>query len=387
MCASAVPTLLIFQTLFAIKQVSRNLRRRGRVGPWLGLVLFLVAGIELVQASPAPAPTLVSPAPNATNVDPDGTLTWNWVDELIDNGSFEQGMTPGWYTGGPNPGIWSIFTSTTNAYGMGYRFAGVTMPLTPTAMGQLIQDLYIPAGATTATLQWNVRITSVLPPPALVGRLRIFLFQNGTAVAKLMDATGTEPPYSSRTWVSGSTNMLAYAGQYVQLVVQADSYSPQAVNAWYADVDGFSLSCEHPSTPDFQIYVGKSSVLRPTNMVSETAGLSCWSVALEPLTGYYWKVGAVRDGVTNYSGTAFFRTGQRAPVRLTVAGYTDYSVQLGFPTRTNRWYTIEQIDGLEGNSTWTDVLDVGAGTGGTVESEVPLPGTSAVFWRVRVTPF
>ncbi len=108
-----------------------------------------------MSANPAPAPTLQTPAANATNVDPDGWFGWRWVDDLMANGSFESGLTPGWYTGGQYPSVWKVYTSTTNAWGMGYRFVSTDFTLIPApAYGQIIQDIYVPADATSATLSW-----------------------------------------------------------------------------------------------------------------------------------------------------------------------------------------------------------------------------------------
>jgi hypothetical protein len=352
------------------------------------LLLLLVAGFRHgAAASPAPAPLLQSPASGALNVDPDTTLSWRWVDDLMANGSFESGMTPGWYTGGANPDIWQIFTSATNAWGMGYRWAGTQSPyyVSP-ANGQLIQDLYIPADAVSATLQWSERIIN-LQPYVPMARLRVMLFQGGSWVTTLEDALGSEPIFMSRNWVTRSTNLLAYAGQSLQLVVQANSYYPQAATMWWADVDGFSFTCENASaTPEFQVLLGKSSVLRATNQVGDTTALSLVAPPLDSSMTYYWRVGAVRDGVTNLSTTAHFKTGQRVLPAVTVAGVTDTGVRLSFPTRAGRNYIIEQRDGLDGTTGWYDILWVGQGTGTPMEVEVPLPWNGTAYWRLRVSP-
>jgi hypothetical protein len=353
------------------------------------LAVLLVAVIPFgAIASPAPAPLLQSPAPGAQNVDPDTTLTWRWVDELMVNGSFETGMSPGWYVGGSNPESWQIITLTTNAYGMGYRLAEVTMPYHLTsANGQLIQDLYIPADAVSATLQWSERISDALPPSLLAARLRIMLFQSGAWVTTLEDALGSEPMFIGRNWVARSTNLVAYAGQSLQLVVQATFYAPQSYLMWYADVDGFSLSCEHASDPpEFQVLLGKSPTLKTTNQIGDTTALSLGAPPLDSLTTYFWRVGAVRDGVTNFSTTASFRTKQRVLPAMKVVGLTDTGVRLSFPTRSIRNYTIEQRDSLDTTESWYDILAVGQGTDGPMEVEVPLPWTGTAFWRLRVNP-
>ena len=352
------------------------------------LVLVLMTGfLHCAVASPAPAPLLQSPATNALNVDPDTTLSWRWVDDLMVNGSFESGMTPGWYTGGANPDLWQIFTSTTNAYGMGYRLAGTQSPYpVPSANGQLIQDLYIPADPVSATLQWSERILNPIPA-SLIARLRVMLYQGGGWVATLEDALGSEPVFLSHNWVNRSTNLLAYAGQSLQLVVQVNFYDPRATTMWLADVDGFSLACEYTSaTPEFQVLLGKSSTLRATNQIGDTTALSLAAPPLNSSTTYYWCVGAVRDGVTNFSTTAHFKTGQRVLPAVTVGNITDTGVRLSFPTRADRNYTIEQRDGLDATAAWYDILIVGQGTGAPMEVEVPLPANNTAFWRLRISP-
>ena len=303
------------------------------------------------------------------------------------NGSFESGMSPGWYSGGANPDMWQIFTSTTNAYGMGYRLAGTQSPyfVTP-ANGQLIQDLYIPSDAVSATLRWSESIFDFVPnSPA--ARLRVMLFQGGGWVATLEDAYGNEPAFRSHAWVTRNTNLLAYAGQSLQLVVQANFYDPQASTLWWADVDGFSFACEYASaTPEFQVLLGKSSTLRATNQIGDTTALSLAAPALDASTTYYWRVGAVRDGVTNFSTTAHFKTGQRVLPIVNVVGVTGTGVRLSFPTRSDRNYTIEQRDGLNGTGGWYDILTAGQGTGAPMEVELPLPANNTAFWRLRVSP-
>lgn len=353
------------------------------------LLLSFVLGVgfrQSVPASPAPAPLPQSPAPGALNVDPDTRLTWRWVDELIANGSFESGLTPGWYVGGSNPEIWYIHTDSTNAYGMGYRWASTFMPYGYQASGQLMQDVFIPADATSATLRWSERITNGMPYYfPVIGRLSVQLYQDHLPVVTLHNAYGGEPEFLSYNWVTRTTNLLAYAGQIFQLVVEADGYPPYGQN-WRAELDGFSLACEYSSAlPEFLVFLGKTSALGPTNQLGDTTALSLAPPALDSLTTYYWRVGAVRDGVTNFSATAQFTTGQRILPALTVTGVTSTSVHLSFPSRTDRYYAIEQLDALDGTASWYEILWAGQGSGTPMEVEVPVPGGSAAFWRLRVS--
>jgi len=294
-------------------------------------------------------------------------------------------MSPGWYTGGTDPGVWSIYTDTTNSDGMGYRFATVSFPLTTNNLaGQLIQDVYVPADAISATLQWKERVLNFFPP-RMIARLRVLLYQGGAPVALLEDAYGTEPQFQQRTFVSRSTNLLAYAGQSLQLVFQANSYSSSAYLGWFADIDGVSFSCQHFSTPEFQVLLGNTSSLSATNQIGSTTDLTLSMPLLGTNQTYYWKVGAVRDGVTNFSTRFQFKTGQRM-IPLAYKGFSANGIVLRFSSKTNRSYTIEQTDGSLSPTGWYDILPIGPGTGGLMEAEIPLPSIDQVYWRLRVSP-
>ena len=319
---------------------------------------------------------------------PDAVLTWQWTDNLVNNGSFETGFLPGWYTGGANADIWQVYTSTTNAFGMGYRWATTYMPYLSRATGQLIQDIYVPSDATSATLQWSARIWNMQPPGIPeIGRLRVKLIQGGVTLATLDSANGLEPIYLGPHWVSHNTNLLAFAGQSFQLVFQADSYSTLASSAWYADIDGVSLSCQYTAgAPEYQVYLSKQPSLTTTNLVADTTGLYFGSLPLAPSSTYYWRVAAVRNGTTNYSPTAQFRTGARVLPNVSVAGQTATSVLLSFPTLTNRTYTIEQSDTLGAGAVWWDAAVAGPGTGAPMQITLPFPAVTNAFWRLKVSP-
>jgi hypothetical protein len=208
------------------------------------------------------------------------------------------------------------------------------------------------------------------------------LFEGGTAVKLLEDVFGTGIPF----FTSHSTNLLAYAGRYLQLVFQADLLSPTAVGRWEAAVDGVSFVCTHGSRPDFQVLLGKSATLVPTNEIGTTTELSLSLPPLATNTTYFWKVGALRDGVTNYSSRFSFRTGARVLPSLLYKGINGSGVTLGFTTKTNRSYTIEQRDGWDPAYTWYDLLWLGPGSGGPTNVDVPLPWNDEAYWRVRVDP-
>jgi len=343
------------------------------------LVAFLIGGTPVLLAGPAPAPLLLAPANGSAQVDPDLTFTWRWIDDLIVNGNFEAGMTPGWYTGGADSTIWQIYKTPTN------QWATTLIPNSSASSGQLIQDVTIPADATSATLQWRERVWNLIPT-LRIGRFRVLLYKDGGAVANLEDVSGSEPLLRSHTWVTRSTNLLAYAGSSLQIVVQADTYSPAAVNSWFADVDDFSLTCEHSATPQFQVYVDRNPALLATDQVGSTTNLSFASVALDPSSTYYWMVAAIRDGVVNYSATNRFTTGPRLLPQLSVVGLTDTTVRLQFLSRTNRYYTIEELDALSTSGTWSDATGTSPGTGTFMQMEVLRPWGGIGFWRLRLSP-
>lgn len=290
------------------------------------------------------------------------------------NGGFENGLSTGWSTGGANPTMWQIYRTSTN------NWATTVIPNSTGSSAQLIQDFCIPADAISATIQWKQRVGNLLP--SLIGRFRVLLNKDGHTIAKLEDTNGNASP----TWVTRSTNLLAYAGSSLQIVIQADTYSPTAVNSWWADVDDFSLTCEHPTTPQFVIYVGKKKPLLSTDQAGTTSGLGFDSAALEPATTYYWSVASVRDGVANYSATNSFTTGPRVLPPITILGLTFSTVRLGFFSRTNRFYTIQQSDTLGDSASWADVSLTYPGTGAAMEIDPYQTWIGNAFWRLRVSP-
>ncbi len=270
--------------------------------------------------------------------------------------------------------MWQVYQTSTN------KWATTVIPNSTTSSAQLIQDFSIPADAVSATIQWKERVwNSALTQ---VGRFRVLLYKDGGVVARLEDTPGSASP----TWVTRSTNLLAYAGSSLQIVIQADTYSPAAVNSWGADVDDVSLTCEHSTTPQFLVYVGKNRALLSSDQAGATTGLSFDSVALDPSSTYYWAVAAVRDGVANYSATNRFTTGPRVPPQLTILGLTFSTVRLGFISRTNRYYTIQQTDALGDNALWADVTLTYPGTGAAMEIETYQTWIGNAFWRLRISP-
>jgi hypothetical protein len=346
-------------------------------------VLIVMFAMRLaVFGSPAPAPTLQTPANGAVNSDPDGILTWTWTDDLISNGSFETGFAPGWYAGGINPAVWSVSTMTSNTYGMGLRFAtGAFSPSNPTNAGQLIQDITIPASATSAILAWNERIWTSLPthPPA---QFKVMLYQDGSFLNLLENNFGS----SSQSFVSRSTNLLVYAGQSLQLVFEARGISANTYQAFYADVDNVSFLCNHTSRPPFEVLLSTSSNVGPADRIGTTSALNFSLPLLQTNTTYYWKIGAARDGVTNYSSRFSFRTGVRVLPKIVVQYSGGSSLNLAFSTKTTRSYTLEQRDGLAQGYIWYDRLSLGRGLGSSTNLTLPLPGSSAGYWRIRVDP-
>lgn len=336
-----------------------------------------------VSGSPAPAPLLLSPADGSNGVDPDPVLTWRWIDNLVDNGSFETGLSPGWQTRGANPEIWQVSTNTTDAFGMGYCWLSTQIPQASSSIGQVFQDIVIPADAISATLEWKQRLWN--QTGTRIGRLRVLLYENGSASKMLDEALGTETIYTSHQWVTRSTNLMAYVGRSLQLVVQAEGFFPPAADSWHADLDGLRWTCEHSTRPDFLIYTGHSPNLGPSDLLGVTNELTFDSVALEPLSQYYWKVASVRDGVTNYSTLASFRTAQRSLPQMRVINVSDLRIQFSFMSRLNRFYTVQQIDSLDGTSTWYDSTIPQPGIGGPMVLSVLPPG-DAGFFRLRITP-
>ncbi len=275
--------------------------------------------------------------------------------------------------------MWQIYTTSTT------KWATTVIPPSTTASGQLVQDVTIPFDATSATLTWRERVWNLVPA-SLLGRFRVQLYKDGGNIANLEDATGSEPLFRTHTWVVRTTNLLAYAGSTLQIVVRADTYSPMAVNSWFADVDDFSFICQHSATPEFQIFISKNQPLQWTDQVGSTTNLVFDSAVLDPSSAYYWTVASARDGFVTYSVTNRFTTGPRVLPQLSLAGMTDFNVYFQFLSRTNRYYLIEETSELGPAAYWTEATGFLPGSGGLSQLTVGRPFFGNAFWRLRVSP-
>jgi hypothetical protein len=200
------------------------------------------------------------------------------------------------------------------------------------------------------------------------------------------DVDGHQPEYNTLQWVSHSVDLLALAGQSFQFSVQCRRYSPAyAVQCW-AEVDAFSVKCVHPSTPEFQVYLCKFGLGLSQNNIGSTTDLGFAVANLEPFTTYQWRVASVRDGITNLSAIASFKTGPSSAPKILPVQVTATGVTLQFESRADRYYAIEQSDTLAGMVSWYEIVPATPGTGATMALEAPLPASGEAYWRLRVSP-
>jgi hypothetical protein len=321
------------------------------------------------------------PTNAAQNVATDLTLKWDWVDELLVNGDFEQGFNSGWSVYADSPAGWepmwnpdlTTFAGTSERYTSGYA--------------TLSQDVSIPGDATRARLSWKERMGFTAQMPVNYRtRLIISAVQGGAYLQVFEDMDGHQPEYSTPQWIQRSADLTSLAGQSFQLSIQCRRVSPLYALQCWADVDGFSLQCSHSATPEFQVFLCKSGESLSGSCVGSTTALAFTPPELEPLTTYQWQVASVRDGVTKLSAIRSFRTGQSSAPRVLPVTVTSSGVTLQFPSRTDRRYALEQIETLDGSGVWTEVVPPTQGTGTTMELEAPLPVGVEAYWRLRISP-
>lgn len=247
--------------------ILRGLRKRGGLQIVLTAAL-LITNPEKLFSSPAPAPALKFPANAAQNIPTDLDLGWTWTDELLINGSFEQGFVSGWSLDAGGLAAWIVFTNSDNS-----RFAG-TSQWYQNGSATMSQDVYVPPDATSVQLIWkDVMYPSGTIPQQYRTRLIISAVQADACLQVFEDVDGHQPEYTPLQWVSRSADLLALAGQSFQLSVQCRRYSPGfAIQCW-AEVDAFSLKCVHPSTPEFQVYLCKSGSALSQSYIGSTTDL------------------------------------------------------------------------------------------------------------------
>ena len=347
----------------------------------LVFALFLIT----LHAAPVPAPILQSPADGASAVPVASTLSWTWRDSLLVNGAFEQGLTAGWQSGGAS--VWTLSRNSDIQSGtnIAEAFSPFQSPTPSAGTGSLIQQVTLPADAVTATLNWYESLQHVpIPRSTPWPRLEVSLWLDSqTKLETLHVSYGIETEWSRFKWVRRTNDLSAYVGQTVRLVVEASKASTlETINPW---VDGFSLLVERTDLPWFEIYLGTAVPLGPVNLIGRTNALSLNVAGLPPNTLHYWQVASVRDGVTNRSPVRSFTTEQAVLSTIDIVSRTTNRVTVGFNTRINRFYAIEQSDNLE-TVTWNEVFPSTPGTGNPMMADLPINSVNRGFWRLRVDP-
>jgi len=328
----------------------------------------------------APPPLLQWPSNQATNVPLTTTLRWSWSDSLLLNGAFEQGLTNGWRLGGPNSNIWSLVPNSDILSGT--NVASAWMNGLQSNSCALIQPVTIPADTTTATLTWYESLNFIPFTPAPFSSLEISLWsESQSKLQSLHVSFGFEAEWMRYKWRQRTNDLTPYKNQTVQLVVQASTPRGKDFDPW---VDGFSLLIERTTLPKFNVYLGKSLPLGPTNLVAQVNALEFGVTNLTANTPHYWQVGSVRDGVTNLSAAFNFTIKQLISPAIAVVGQSADNVTIRFDTQAELFYAIEQSDELE-SVLWNEVSPPTQGTGNPRTVDLPINRLNRVFWRLRVT--
>ena len=340
----------------------------------------LVFALTMPTLHAAPPPLLQWPSNQATNVPLTTTLRWSWSDSLLLNGAFEQGLTNGWRLGGPNSNIWSLFPD--SDIQSGTNVASATLSGSRSNSGALIQPVTIPPDTIAATLTWYESLNYTPFTGTPLPSLEVSLWSGSqTKLQSLHVSFGIEAEWMRYKWRQRTNDLTAYKNQTLQLVVQASNPQGKDFNPW---VDGFSLLIERTTLPKFNVYLGKALPLGAANLVAQLSALEIGVTNLTTNSLYYWQVGSVRDGVTNWSAAFRFTTSQPIPPAITVVSWTADNVTVRFDTQVDLFYTVEQTDNLE-SASWNEASASTRGSGNPTTVDLPINPSDRRFWRVRVS--
>lgn len=284
---------------------------------WILLCPALLCATLGHAAAPMPVGLSPHPAPHASQVPSETTLTWN-VDqfELIENGGFETGTTQGWILANVGTGSNVVHNGTFDPQGdevpmppLSGSYSIVSAPMSPGSFS-IYQDFNIPPNAQSAILRWSDRIRNFefngifSNDPLLLHTFRVELRNfSGDILAILFS---TEPgDLALADWQKRQIDLADFRGQSVRLAfvtyVQLYFFS--------VHLDNISLQVNMNEDVTTDVFFGTSPSLGTTELLGETANSSWTLPALKPATTYYWRL-ITRLGAGAFTSPVFdFQTG------------------------------------------------------------------------------
>jgi subtilase family serine protease len=259
------------------------------------------ASVQVVPGSVQGIPTNPAPGNLATNVPANTNLSWNfWGGNLIQNGGFETGTFTNWtqvsnitYNGHfvINNGTYKPYSPdpASPPYAGNYDAVG-------DEEGQgtfyMYQDVSIPSGVASATLNWAQRVRNFYTSFSSVQQYQVRICNTNNTV--LAVAFSTEPGQTLLgNWVQTNYNMTSFAGRKVRVMfwVYCEEY--------FLDVDLDNISLLTGPTGGSiinEVYFGVNPAPGPAEFQGRTTNNSWTLPLLAPATTYFWQIVALSSG-------------------------------------------------------------------------------------------
>ena len=184
----------------------------------------------------------------------------------------------------------------------------------------IYQDVFIPSGATFATLRWADRIRNHAPQFAGNQQFRVEIRNQFNAVQQVVLATAPGQPLLN-DWTNRVVDLAAYRGRYIRVAFVVED----ALGHLNVHLDDVSVELGSPAPTTFDVYFGTNATPGVPEFLGNTTN-TAWSLPpLAQFTTYYWQVVA-RRGPATVAGPVW---------RFTTRGSTSLNtlVRLGSPWR------------------------------------------------------
>ncbi len=247
-----------------------------------------------------PAPYNPQPAHLATNIPATVRLSWltGEGDQII-NGSFETGGLVGWTREDTGQGAWLVNHGTLDPEspdGPSAPHAGQFSALARqggSGTHALWQQITIPPGTPSATLQWTDRIRNFAATFSATHQFRVEIRNPFNSVITVPFATqpGSTP---LNNWTTRSANLGAYRGQTLRIAfVEQDSLGHLDVH-----LDNVSVLLGSPGPESYDVYFGTHPAPGPAEFLGNTTN-TFWDPPVLPFnTTFHWRVIARRLGAS-----------------------------------------------------------------------------------------
>jgi uncharacterized repeat protein (TIGR01451 family) len=285
----------------------RTLFYRG-VGLALLIVLWTVE-MACLQAGIAWTPT-GQPSNIQLNLPSDPTLAWiAGADNLLSNGSFEQGITNGWTVdtirGAGYTANYAGAPGLTNVPVLEGAFSACLSGKSPSGSeSTLWQEVALPAEASSVVLSWLVWVDDGSSTYTRELRLEVRDLANQVLAVAFR---GDQNRLPFRQTYRYTADLSSFAGRTVRLAFVGKIGSQARL-----ELDDLRLMSAPMPGVQFEVYLAESTNPVATNLLGQTADLRWPFSGLKPAKTYYWQVIAVRGSERTPGPVWRFSTGGRS---------------------------------------------------------------------------